>query len=373
MGTDQGSHQVFSMLLERFPFEIIALIYFFMGPYTQSQFGKTCQKFKKTLKLSDEFFENSGVLKVWHTHQIWDKEDDESQLKVELAHLLFEQPGVKLYARHLMHGVQPEFDPYAGLQVPFLMRLKNFTESRPVLKMTNIDPEVLALLVSRYPKEMLTDKWHGVESDFADQCDQLLLRSYGLDKRGKRLLKAVYEVHPIFLQKFILSCPSRHVHEYLGTGLICALLKRSRKDCVWNRENLDELSVFLTSPKEMKLLFKLCLNKGLSMSLDFLEKSLKFGITVSEIKRCRNRYSIDLGEHMKETTKQMLLIFSAEDEAFVMDYMIQFAEKAEEFVWTEDDNDISSRLGYSDAFRARMKTLHDEVPRNLMFLIKTLF
>lgn len=362
------------MILERIPFEIIALIYFFMGPYTQSQFGKTCKILHDTLKISDEFFDNSGVLKVWHTHQIWNKEEDESLLKMELAHLLFDQPGVKLYARFLMHGVQPEFDPYADFHVPFLMRLKYFTESRPVLEMTNIDPEVLALLVSMYPKEMLTDKWYGKESsDFADQCDELLLRTYCLKKRAKCLLKVVYTAHPISLQNMMVSCQLSGMQDYFGTGLICALLKRSRMDRTWHYEYLEDISAFLTSPKAMLLLFKVTDDESMSISLEFLEKSLKLGVPVPEIQRCLHHYSVAFGDQMSETTKQILLHLGAGDEAFVMDCMCEFAQGAKRFTWTDDDNINSSFLGYSDAFRTRMQELHDEAPKDIFLKISSYF
>lgn len=55
------------------------------------------------------------MLKVWNTYQKWNMAENGSQLKGELAQLLLDQPDVKLYARFLMHGVQPGFDPYADI------------------------------------------------------------------------------------------------------------------------------------------------------------------------------------------------------------------------------------------------------------------
>lgn len=362
------------MILERIPFEIIALIYFFMGPYTQSQFGKTCKALHETLKISDDFFENSGVLKVWHSYQIWNMERSESQLKEELARLLFDQPGVKLYAPYLMHGAQPDFDPFADIATPLMVRLSYFPEARPVLNMPKIDPEILALLVSLYPTEMLTERWYGAgNNDFADQCDELLLRSYSLNKRAKYLLKAVFSAHPISLQNLILSCPCRVLYKYLGTGLICTLLKRSRMDRYWHYDLLEDLSPFLTSPEEMELFFRVSDDGSMAITLDLLEKILKFGIPVSEIQRCLDYYSFGLGERMGETSKQVLLHFGAQDEAFMLDFMCQFANIAKRFTWTDDDETSSSALGYSDAFRTRMKELHDACPQDFFPKLKSLF
>lgn len=364
--------RLFYMILGLIPLEIVSLIYFLLGPYSQSQFRKICKSFHEVFHLDDALFEESGVLRVWNTYQMWKSE--ESSHKDELKWLLLDQPSFQLYSRYLVHGVQPNFDPYAPFGVPFVARMKDLIWARPVFNLPKVDPEVLAILVSMYPEEMLTKQWYSWDdTDISDMCGEFLLRSFISDKRAKQLLKAVFTAHPISIQGTLLIHSTTVYPDYLKPEIMCMLLKRSYTGYLWDSRTLELLAPLIQRPKAMKLFFQVSPDRSMCINTSFLCRCLKLGITIVQLFQKAKIFYFRGSKELSESKKQILLHSCVGEESYVMSYMSRHAFTAECFTWTNQDDHISTVLGYSDSFRTHMRSLHNPAPRGLLSLLQSYF
>lgn len=324
-----------------------------------------------TAEVDPYLLDYRGQLKVWMVYERWRSEEPGTEIEFELRALLMNQSSFKPYAKSIFDGPQPDFDPYAGCKSKFkqamykslqpigdilVLPVRDFVKgTEPILNLLEVDPEVLAILVSIYPKEMLFDSF---ENSCPFSCTMNLIYIYSSNRRAKALLRVVSSVQKFPLQKMVqYGIPS----VYLNPETISVVVGNSRTYQVWDHISLQKLIPYIRSPKLMQLFYEVSSAQCMIISTKFFEESLKLGVSIKQINRCKFYYTFDYREELTELFKQILLLNGVEDEQFVFDFMRECAGKTGRCRWGAEDDMVAAELGYSQLFRDKMSEIVSEV------------
>lgn len=287
---------------------------------------------------------------------MWKSEEKDSVTGLDLKRLLLEQPSVKPYYKNILfnHGFSFQFQEPSRHQL--LFRIKDFFGEEPLLLLPHIDPEVLAILVNKFPEEMLSILWRTkyFQTD-VQHCNRRLLTRYRSTKRAKTLLRIVYGVAPFSLRHLVDN--ATFLGFYLNQATIRSVIKGSKTYEDFTAKNLEKLLPHLDDHETMLLFYKKWQDNSMAISLRFLEVSLRLGVPLTEVKRCINLQDFPENENISVAFKHLLLEVGVSDEAFLITFFCKYNQDVGSFSWTVDDDMIAAQLGYSETCRGMIEEL----------------
>lgn len=322
----------------------------YIPPSSQINFYKTSSQYFNLLRpfLDPESFlyvHKRPVMRIWKLYSEWDNLMSRGMDASEFRQILLLNDNIQTLSGSLFE--RPVGPSLPDLPDPFLARLVCPLKLYRFLN-KGIDPELIAILVKLWPREMLLD--------FSYTTDSLdLVKIRGCHQRSEALLDQVFKEQKIpILEVFELQNNS-YSDLSLSPDEMDQILKYSCVIPPYKDGGMAALRTYMFSRSNFENFLNLFPPQSVALQFWAMERMLYYGVPIKKILRICKTFLINPAKRLSEATIPLLLrAFSRENETIVMDIIMALNKSIEKPFWGKELDRLVGELGYSDEFLAKI-------------------